>query len=63
MKLHVVNGISFRVVNSPFFLDFIGSLNVDNNPAGRDHSHHTPACFIVSVLDCSSTRDDGKLRR
>ena len=52
----------FMVVNSPFFLDSIGSLNVSYTPAGRDHSH-PPPCSVVSALDCSSTCNDSKLRR
>ena len=29
LKLLVMGGISFRVVDSPFFLDFVGSLNIN----------------------------------
>ena len=40
LKFLVMNGISFRAVNSPFFLDFVNSLNVNYIPAGREECHH-----------------------
>ena len=36
LKFLIMNGISFNAVNSPFFLDYVGSLNVNYTPAGRD---------------------------
>jgi hypothetical protein len=35
LRFLVMNGIPFRAVDSPFFLDFVGSLNVMYAPAGR----------------------------
>ena len=40
LRLVVTTGMSFRVVESPFFLDFVASLNVKYNPAG-EHRHHS----------------------
>ena len=35
LRFIVMEGISFRAVNSPWFLDPVGSLNVTYKPAGR----------------------------
>jgi hypothetical protein len=34
LRFLVLNGIPFRAVDSPFFLDFVGSLNITYTPAG-----------------------------
>ena len=48
LKFLVINGISFRVINSPLFLAFVGSPNVNYNRAGRDHSDH-PAALLSQL--------------
>jgi hypothetical protein len=54
LKFLVMNGISFKAVNSPFFLDFVNSLNVNYIPAGREECHHRPLyCVSSGAALCS----------
>ena len=64
LKFLVMNGIPFGSVNTPFFLDFVASLNVKYSQQvwiTDCDQQSSPSCFIVSGLDCSSNLNHGKV--